>query len=90
MNDYLDQKSFYNPYIIASQLENFEGQILEKQANLIMPIALVSVLQKTISAIETSHLTNQNIEALSINTFTVTTGHQLNLRYVFFYKKFPP
>jgi hypothetical protein len=28
--------------------------------------------------IETSHLTQQNIEAVT-NTFTVTTGHQLNL-----------
>jgi uncharacterized protein YllA (UPF0747 family) len=35
---------------------------------------------KQYAPIETSHLTQQNIEALKVtNTFTVTTGHQLNL-----------
>ncbi|WP_016988723.1 bacillithiol biosynthesis cysteine-adding enzyme BshC [Flavobacterium sp. ACAM 123] len=83
MNDYLDQKndlhSLYNNF---PTIENFEGQILEKQANYddSNRVALVSVLQKQYAAIETSHLTQQNIEALKVtNTFTVTTGHQLNL-----------
>ena len=41
---------------------------------------LVSVLKKQYSAISTSVLTKQNIETLALpNTFTVTTGHQLNL-----------
>jgi bacillithiol biosynthesis cysteine-adding enzyme BshC len=83
MNDYLDQKnnlhSLYNRF---PKLENFEGQILEKQNNYDnnnRPI-LVSALQKQYSDIETSALTKQNIEALAnTNTFTVTTGHQLNL-----------
>lgn len=83
MNDYLDQNdnlsSLYNRF---PTLQNFEGQILEKQANFDNSnrISLVSVLHKQYAAIETSHLTLQNIEALKVNnTFTVTTGHQLNL-----------
>ncbi|UQD57453.1 bacillithiol biosynthesis cysteine-adding enzyme BshC [Flavobacterium sp. K5-23] len=83
MNDYLDEKSnlqsLYNRF---PNLENFEAQILEKQTNFnnTNRIALVSVLQQQYAAVETSHLTKQNIEALKVaNTFTVTTGHQLNL-----------
>lgn len=101
MNDYLDQKtnlqSLYNRF---PTLENFEGQILEKQTNFpstTLPereevemdkknahynkrSVLVSVLQKQYLSVETSALTKQNIAALSnTNTFTVTTGHQLNL-----------
>jgi bacillithiol biosynthesis cysteine-adding enzyme BshC len=83
MNDYLDQKphlkSLYNRF---PNLENFEKQIIEKQANYnnINRTALFSVLQQQYSTIKTSHLTKQNIEALKVsNTFTVTTGHQLNL-----------
>jgi bacillithiol biosynthesis cysteine-adding enzyme BshC len=83
MNDYLDQKnnlhSLYNRFPI---LENFEGQILEKKANYddSNRVHLVSVLQKQYAAVDTSKLTQQNMEALKEdNTFTVTTGHQLNL-----------
>lgn len=83
MNDYLDQnpslKSLYNKF---PNIENFEAQIIEKQSNFnnAHRSALVSVLQKQYATIETSHLTLQNIEALKVNnTFTVTTGHQLNL-----------
>ncbi|WP_413997680.1 bacillithiol biosynthesis cysteine-adding enzyme BshC [Flavobacterium sp. W1B] len=83
MNDYLDQKedlqSLYNRF---PKLENFENQILEKQKNFEHSnrTALVSTLQKQYATIETSHLTQQNIEALKANnTFTITTGHQLNL-----------
>ncbi|MGZ9735821.1 bacillithiol biosynthesis cysteine-adding enzyme BshC [Flavobacterium sp. GNP002] len=83
MNDYLDQKnnldSLYNRF---PKLENFEDQILEKQNNYDNNnrSILVSTLQKQYSKIETSVLTKQNIEALNNpNTFTITTGHQLNL-----------
>jgi bacillithiol biosynthesis cysteine-adding enzyme BshC len=83
MKDYLDKKqelqSLYNRF---PTLENFEGQILEKQANFNNNNrkTLVSVLQKQYSTIDSSALTKQNIESLSFNnTFTVTTGHQLNL-----------
>jgi bacillithiol biosynthesis cysteine-adding enzyme BshC len=83
MNDYLNQnpkiQSLYNRF---PTIENFENQIIEKKAsfNNNHRTNLVAVLQKQYAGIETSHLTEQNIEALKVNnTFTVTTGHQLNL-----------
>ena len=83
MNDYLDQKtnlqSLYNRF---PNLENFEAQIQEKKENFNDKnrTVLVSVLQQQYSKISTSDLTKQNIEALAnSNTFTITTGHQLNL-----------
>ena len=83
MNDYLDEKtnlrSLYNRF---PKLENFADQIVEKQNNYNnnnRPI-LVSALQKQYLNTEISVLTKQNIEALALpNSFTVTTGHQLNL-----------
>ena len=83
MNDYLDEKSNLHPlYNRFPKLENFEAQILEKQTNFNnnLRATLVSVLQKQYTSLATSLLTQQNIEALKVNnTFTVTTGHQLNL-----------
>jgi bacillithiol biosynthesis cysteine-adding enzyme BshC len=83
MNDYLDKKnnldSLYNRF---PKLENFEDQILEKLNNYDNNnrFILVSSLQKQYLKVETSVLTKKNIEALALpNTFTVTTGHQLNL-----------
>lgn len=86
MNDYLEKKtnlqSLYNRF---PTLENFEAQIQEKQVNFNengthKRQILVSTLEKQYSKVETSVLTKQNIEALNNpNTFTVTTGHQLNL-----------
>ena len=83
INDYLDQKSslqsLYNRF---PTIENFESQILEKQANYNdnHRKVLVSVLKKQYESILTSESTNQNIAFLAhSNTFTVTTGHQLNL-----------
>ena len=83
MNDYLDQnpnlQSLYNRFPI---LENFEAQIKEKKTNYTNEnrAVLVSVLKNQYSKIATSALTQQNIEALtSPETFTITTGHQLNL-----------
>ncbi|RBN50884.1 bacillithiol biosynthesis cysteine-adding enzyme BshC [Flavobacterium psychrolimnae] len=86
MNDYLEKKtnlqSLYNRF---PTLENFEAQIQEKQANFNengthKRQILVSTLEKQYSKVETSVLTKQNIAALNNpNTFTVTTGHQLNL-----------
>ncbi|CAM3986061.1 bacillithiol biosynthesis cysteine-adding enzyme BshC [Flavobacterium sinopsychrotolerans] len=86
MNDYLEKKtklqSLYNRF---PTLENFEAQIQEKQLNFnengtLKRQILVSSLEKQYSKVETSVLTKQNIEDLNNpNTFTVTTGHQLNL-----------
>ncbi|MFC6876623.1 bacillithiol biosynthesis cysteine-adding enzyme BshC [Flavobacterium myungsuense] len=81
--DYLNQKSnlqsLYNRFPI---LENFESQIQEKQANFndSHRKILVTVLKQQYETVAVSKLTKQNIELLSnSDSFTVTTGHQLNL-----------
>lgn len=83
MNDYLDQKpNLSSLYHRFPTLENFEEQILEKLNNFddSSRAILVSVLQKQYQNIDTSILTKQNIDALAKNnTYTITTGHQLNL-----------
>lgn len=83
INDYLDQKSelksLYNHF---PTLENFEKQLAEKAANFDHNnrIPLVKTLKKQYQNIEISDATKQNIELLALeNTFTITTGHQLNL-----------
>ena len=81
--DYLDEKddvrSFYHRF---PQLNNFKAQIEEKQQW--FPKAsravLVKALNRQYEGFNISTLTEQNIAALQQeNTFTVTTGHQLNL-----------
>ena len=83
MQDYLDQKSELKPlYNHFPTLENFEKQITEKAANFDNNnrIPLVETLKKQYQNIEISDSTKQNIELLALqNTFTITTGHQLNL-----------
>ncbi len=81
--DYLDErenlKLFYNRF---PNLENFKEQIQEKQLSVRAQsrTTLVSVLEKQYKNFEISSETNQNIEDLKQkNTFTITTGHQLNL-----------
>lgn len=83
IQDYLDQKpalqSLYNHF---PTLENFEKQIAEKQSNFNHNnrVPLVETLKKQYQSIEISDLSKQNIELLALeNTFTITTGHQLNL-----------
>jgi len=83
IHDYLDQKtelqSLYNHF---PTLENFEKQIIEKQANFdnANRILLVETLKNQYQNIEVSDSTKQNIELLAHEcTFTITTGHQLNL-----------
>ena len=81
--DYLDQKTkvapFYNKY---PNIDSFKSQIEEKKStySTATRTTLVNALQQQYKNIEASHLTLQNIEQLKqSNTFTVTTGHQLNL-----------
>lgn len=81
--DYLDQKEqikpFYNRY---PKLENFKSQIEEKQSSFQKSTrtVLVNSLKTQYQKLELSNLTRQNIEFLHHeNTFTITTGHQLNL-----------
>jgi bacillithiol biosynthesis cysteine-adding enzyme BshC len=83
IKDYLDQKSsldsLYNRF---SNLDNFEAQITEKTSNYNHNNRelLVRVLEKQYQNIRVSKTTQHNIVALGqSNTFTITTGHQLNL-----------
>lgn len=81
--DYLDEKAelkqLYNRF---PKISNFKEQLTEKQQN--FPFEnrqiLVSELKKQYLKIDASKSTLQNIESLkNDNTFTITTGHQLNL-----------
>lgn len=82
--DYLDQKPELKPlYNRFPTLENFKAQIEEKLKSGHLERSR-KVLSKTLTnqytTIEASELTLNNIDSLkSENTFTITTGHQLNL-----------
>ncbi len=83
IQDYLDKKEslkfLYNRF---PNIENFEAQILEKQQQFDNNIreSLIKVLKNQYVGFKISKKTAQNIEALQDqNTFTITTGHQLNL-----------
>ena len=80
--DYVDQKetltSYFNRYPL---IENFKAQISEKSA---FPSAhrdvLVAELQKQYKGLTVSKAVSENILLLkNPKTFTVTTGHQLNI-----------
>lgn len=81
--DYLNRKENLKPlYHRFPTLENFKLQIEEKQQN--YPAAnrevLVKVLERQYEKVQASELTKRNIQLLADSTtFTVTTGHQLNL-----------
>jgi len=81
--DYLQQKEplkpFYNRFPLP---ENFRDQIREKAAT--FPAKhredLVATLQKQYQHLTVSEAVSLNISALADpNTFTITTGHQLNI-----------
>lgn len=81
--DYLDEKprlsQFYNRF---PNVENFKSQILEKQLSFKKQSrdVLVSVLSNQYDSVDISTETKENIALLKReNTFTITTGHQLNL-----------
>ena len=83
MLDYLEEKEnlrkFYGQF---PKLENFKTQIEQKKSSFSAEHrkVLVQALQQQYQHIEASALTQKNIVALGEpNTFTVTTGHQLNL-----------
>lgn len=91
--DYLEESSqlrpFYNRF---PNIENFKAQISEKKLsfNNTSRNVLVSSLKKQYRGFNVSKETTSNIESLTYdNTFTITTGHQLNLftgPLYFFYK----
>jgi bacillithiol biosynthesis cysteine-adding enzyme BshC len=83
--DYLDQKdtitSFYNNY---PDLNGFKKQIeLKRHSELVSEShrkILVQALKNQYKNLNTSKKVKENIQLLAkVNTFTVTTGHQLNL-----------
>lgn len=83
MQDYLEKKDtiqpFYNHY---PDIEGMYFQMQEKQKSFLLQtrLTLVNALQKQYKSVKTSEKTSQNIALLQQqNTFTVTTGHQLNL-----------
>jgi len=83
--DYLDENKtielFYNNY---PNLKGFKKQIEEKRHSELVSKAhrkiLVKALENQYKNIKTSKDTEQHIQSLlKENTFTITTGHQLNL-----------
>jgi bacillithiol biosynthesis cysteine-adding enzyme BshC len=83
INDYLDEipeiRSLYNRF---PKIENFAAQIIEKKENFKSNsrLLLVNALQNQYKNFVISEATNNSILSLkSETTFTITTGHQLNL-----------
>lgn len=81
--DYLDEKpEIQSLYHRFPTLENFEAQINEKSKNFSLEnrLILVEALKNQNQNVTISANTQSNIELLkSENTYTITTGHQLNL-----------
>src|SRR5688572_9136688 len=81
--DYIQQKQTLTPfYHYFPSPDNFEKQIAEKSPS--FPAdrrdVLVRVLKKQYEGLKQDPAVSSNIESLSqANTYTVTTGHQLNI-----------
>ncbi|WP_299104222.1 bacillithiol biosynthesis cysteine-adding enzyme BshC [uncultured Tenacibaculum sp.] len=83
MVDYLEQSpkiaAFYNEF---PSIEGFKKQINAKESSFKKKTreALVSTLEKQYKDVNASELTREHIQLIrASNTFTITTGHQLNL-----------
>jgi bacillithiol synthase len=81
--DYIDQKEILKPfYHRFPAIEKFNEQIKEKQNNFPSSTRsiLVDTLKEQYELIETTDIVKANINSLANeNTFTITTGHQLNI-----------
>lgn len=81
--DYIHQKDSLKPfYSRFPEIKNFEAQIEEKSRSYSFSNRkiLVDVLDKQYAGLDTTDLVKNNLLALrEKNTFTVTTGHQLNI-----------
>ena len=81
--DYLEKKESIQPfYNNFPDITGFHNQIEEKQKSFRLQtrMVLVDALKTQYNKIKISDKTNENIEILKKqNSFTVTTGHQLNL-----------
>ena len=83
MIDYIEKKDSIRPfYSNFPDISGFYNQIEEKQKafRLQARLTLVKALESQYKEVNTSDKTAENIEALKQqHTFTITTGHQLNL-----------
>src|SRR5690606_33192639 len=79
--DYIHQKDNLRPfYHLFPSLANFKNLIEERSFEESRRIALNQALHSQYQGYELTKLTRSNIDSLKqTNTFTVTTGHQLNL-----------
>jgi bacillithiol biosynthesis cysteine-adding enzyme BshC len=79
--DYINDKDVLRPfYHHRPELEGFKAQIAEKQLPQAQREVLTKVLQQQYTGFKISEAVSGNIEKLSESkTFTVTTGHQLNI-----------
>jgi bacillithiol biosynthesis cysteine-adding enzyme BshC len=81
--DYIQQKETLKPfYDQYPTIENFNNSLTKKTKSFLpqQRDTLVSVLQKQYKNLNTTEKVKQNISLLSNEkTFTVTTGHQLNI-----------
>lgn len=79
--DYLNQKEALQPYYNAfPTIDNFDTIIKERQFTREKRIALHKVLTEQYASLEKSEVVKSNIHALEHEkTYTVTTGHQLNI-----------
>jgi bacillithiol biosynthesis cysteine-adding enzyme BshC len=79
--DYIGGKEALKPYYTAAPIvENFAGQIAGKSFSSQKRKRLAEVLDKQYAALSKGEAVSKNISALeSEKTFTVTTGHQLNI-----------
>ncbi|WP_339662790.1 bacillithiol biosynthesis cysteine-adding enzyme BshC [uncultured Polaribacter sp.] len=83
MHDYLEKNKNIQPFFNNfPDISGFHNQIEEKQKSyrLQSRLILVDALKSQYKSFEISEKTNENIALLKKqNTFTITTGHQLNL-----------
>lgn len=83
INDYLDESDSLKPfYARFPNLESFKLQLEEKKQSFTekQRTVLVKALRKQYSEVSASARTKEHIKLLSENnTFTIVTGHQLNL-----------
>jgi bacillithiol biosynthesis cysteine-adding enzyme BshC len=81
--DYIDQKNSLKPFFGRyPTVENFKAQIEEKAKAFPQESrnVLVKVLQSQYAHLKISDAVSENIQKLADkNTFTITTGHQLNI-----------
>ncbi|WP_425389717.1 bacillithiol biosynthesis cysteine-adding enzyme BshC [Ekhidna sp.] len=79
--DYINQKKELTPfYSDFPTVENFQKTIQNRQFKDESRSVLVEVLKEQYKQLDTSTAVSQNIESLADSkTFTITTGHQLNI-----------